>query len=136
MAAIPGYGVALSIDGDDLSVYSNSVTFTRTVEALETTAFGSTNKTFIGGLGDSTGTVEGHYDSTAVTGPGAIFRALVAAKALVVFMYRPEGTGSAKPEAEVSVLVTSYEESAEVAGLVTWSAELQGSGAVNDTPQS
>ena len=51
-------------------------------------------------------------------------------------VYRPEGTGSGKPEAEVDVLVSSYEESAPVADMITFTAELQGSDDIDDTAQS
>ncbi len=135
MAFVHGKGTVTTIDGDDLSVYSNTVTFTRTADTHDVTTFGKTAKVYAPGLTDSTATIEGFYDSTAMTGPGAILRPLVGAAA-VPLAYRPEGTGASKPEAEVDVLVTSYEESAPVNDMITFTVELQGSDAIDDTAQS
>lgn len=132
MAFVHGKGTAVSIDGDDLSVYSTSVTFTRTADTHETTTFGKTSKTYAAGLKDGTASVEGIYDSTANTGPGAVLRPLVGA-AEVAFVYKPEGAGTGKPLATVDALVTSYEESAPVADMITWTAELQLSDDIADT---
>lgn len=132
MAFVHGKGTAVSIDGDDLSVYSTSVTFTRTAEAHETTTFGKNSKTYAPGLKDATASLEGIYDNTANTGPGAVLRALIGAAA-VEFVYQPEGDGVGKPVATVDALVTSYEESAPVADMITFTAELQLSDDIADT---
>ncbi len=64
-----------------------------------------------------------------------MFRPLIGAAA-VVLVYRPEGTGTTKPEAEAQALVNSYEESAPVADMITWTAEFQLSDSIDDTPQT
>lgn len=135
MAFVAAKGVVVTIDGDDLSAYSNSITFTRTADTLDVTTFGKNSKVYISGLKDATASVEGIYDSTAMTGPGAVLRPLVGGAA-VTLVYRPEGTGSGKPEAEVDVVVNSYEESAEVAGVISWTAEMQCSDDIDDAAQS
>lgn len=135
MAFVHGKGTVVTIDGDALSAYSNSVTFTRTAETHDVTTFGKNSKVYAAGLKDSTGTIEGIYDNTAMTGPGAVLRPLVGGAA-VTLVYRPEGTGSGLPEVEVDVLVTSFEESAPVNDMITWTAELQGSDDIDDTAQS
>jgi hypothetical protein len=62
-----------------------------------------------------------------------VLRPLVGAAAFEV-IYHPEGsTGAGKPVATVDVLVTSYEESAPVADMVTFTAELQLSDDIADT---
>lgn len=133
MSFVHASGVVSSIDGDDLSVYSNNVTFSRTADTHDVTTFGKTSKVYAPGLKDGTATVEGIYDNTANTGPGAIFRPLVGAAA-VELVYKPEGaTGAGKPIATVDVLVTSYEESSAVADMIAWSAELQMSDGIADT---
>lgn len=132
MAFVHGKGTAVTIDDNDLSAYANNVTFTRTADSHETTTFGKNSKTYVSGLKDGTATVEGIYDSTAATGPGAVFRPLLGG-ASVVLVYEPEGTGVGKPLATVSVIVTSYEETAPVADMVTWSAELQFTGDIADS---
>lgn len=135
MPFIHGHGTAVAIDGDSLSQFSNSVEFERTAEAQDVTTFGNNSMVYAAGLKDSTATIEGIYDSTASTGPGAVLRPLVGGDA-VELVYQPEGVGTGKPVATVDVLVTSYSESAPVAEMITWSAELQGSGDIADTVQS
>jgi hypothetical protein len=135
MAFVHGKGVVVMLGSTDLSAYGSSVTFTRTTDSHDVTTFGHNSKVYQGGLKDGTASLEGIYDSTAVSGPAAYFRTTQAAGALVVLKYRPEGTGTSKPEAEVNVLVTSYEEQAPVADMITFTADLQLSGDVDDTVQ-
>jgi hypothetical protein len=134
MAFVHGKGTVVMIGSNDMSAYSNSVTFTRTADTHETTTFGKNSKTYAPGLKDATASVEGIYDNTAVTGPGAVFRPLVGA-ASVVMKYRPEGTATGRAEAEVSVLCNSYEESAPVNDIIKWTAEFQMTGDIDDTAQ-
>jgi hypothetical protein len=132
MAFVHGKGAAVSVDGDALGAFSNSITFGRTADTHDVTTFGKNSKVYAPGLKDGTATLEGIYDSTASTGPGAVLRPLIGAAAVEV-VYEPEGTGSGKPIATVDVLVTSYEESAPVADMVTFTAELQLSDDIADT---
>jgi hypothetical protein len=124
MSFVHGKGSAVSIDGDSLSAFSNSITFTRTADSHDVTCFGKNSKVYQSGLKDGTATIEGIYDNTASTGPGAVLRPLVGGVA-VELVYEPEGTGASKPIATVDCIVTSYEETAPVADMITWSAELQ-----------
>ena len=123
-----------TIDAKDLSAFSNSFTFSRSADTHDVTTFGKNSKVYAPGLKDGTGKIEGIYDSTAVTGPGAVLRPLVGAAA-VELVYKPEGTGSGKPTATVDVLVTTYDEDAPVADMITFSAELQLSDDIADTTQ-
>jgi hypothetical protein len=134
MAFVHGKGTAVTIDTDDLSVYSNSVTFGRTADTHEVTTFGKNSKVYAAGLKDGTATIEGIYDNTALVSPGVILRPLVGAAA-VPLTYKVEGTGASKPQSVVDVLVTSYEETAPVADMVTWTCELQFSDDIDDADQ-
>lgn len=124
MAFVHGKNTAVTIDGDDLSVYSNSVTFGRSADTHDVTTFGKNSKVYAPGLKDGTASIEGIYDNTALVSPGAVLRPLIGA-AEVPLVYKPEGTGTGKPTATVDVLVTSYEETAAVGDMVMWSCELQ-----------
>lgn len=135
MAFVHGKGTVVTIDGDDLSAYSNNVQFNRSADTHDVTTFGKAAKVYASGLKDGTGTIQGIYDNTASTGPGAVLRPLVGGAA-VTLVYRPEGTGSGKPEAEVDVLVTAYEETAPVGDMISFSATLQFSDDIDDTAQS
>ena len=133
MAFVHGKGAAVSVGGDALGAFSNSITFARTADSHDVTTFGKNSKVYAPGLKDGTATIEGIYDNTASTGPGAILRPLIGAAAVEI-IYHPEGsTGVGKPVATVDALVTSYEESAPVADMVTFTAELQLSDDIADT---
>ncbi|QJY51251.1 hypothetical protein [Pseudonocardia broussonetiae] len=132
MAFVHGKGTAVTIDGGDLSVYTNNVAFNRSADTHDVTTFGKGSKVYAAGLKDGTGTVSGIYDNTALVSPGAVLRPLVGAAA-VQLVYMPEGAGTGKPVATVDVLVTGYEETAPVADMVTWSCSLQFSDDIADT---
>jgi hypothetical protein len=132
MGFVHGKGTAVSIGGDSLSVFSNSVTFGRTADTHDVTTFGKDSKVYAPGLKDGTAKIEGIYDNTAATGAPAVLRPLIGAAA-VELVYQPEGVGSGKPLATVDVLVTSYEETAPVADMITFAAELQLSDEIVDT---
>lgn len=131
---VHGKGTVVQVDANDISAFSNSVTFTRTADSHDVTTFGKSSKVYVGGLKDGTASIEGIYDNTSSTGPSAYFRPKIGT--IVSLVYRPEGTGSAKPEAQVDALVTSYEETSPVADMVTWTVELQLSDDIDDTAQS
>lgn len=128
-----GKSTFVSLDGDNLSTYSNNVEFTRTADSHDVTTFGKNSHVYNGGLGDGTCTITGIYDTTAATGPRAVIEPLIGTT--VVLVHQPEGAGSAKPQDEVDVLVTSYVESSPVADMVTWTVQLQLSDDVDSTPQ-
>mgnify|MGYP001389225907 CR=1 FL=1 len=132
MAFVHSKGTAVSLGEQDLTRYVNSCTVTRTAEAQDVTTLGNDSMVYAPGLKDGTATIEGIYDDTQTTGPGAVLRPLVGAPA-VPFVWQPEGAGSGRPMATVDALVTSYEESSEVPNMVTFSVELQFSGDIVDT---
>lgn len=112
----------------DISAYVDSVGgISNTTDMLETTTFGATSKTFIGGLrnGDTI-TVSGKWDSTLNTQ----MTALLGLSTSSTFEYSPAGTAASTPKVSGECFVTSYEVSSSVADLVTWTASLQISGAV------
>lgn len=135
MGFVHGKDTFVSIDGDNLSTFTTNVQFNRSSDSHDVTTFGKGSKVYQAGLGDGTTTIQGIYDNTAVTGPGAILRPLVGGAA-VELIYREEGTGSGKPESKVDVIVTAYEQTSPVADMVTWSVTLQHSSDIDDTPQS
>ncbi|MFE9748451.1 hypothetical protein ACFYOT_26390 [Saccharothrix saharensis] len=134
MTFVHGKNTFVSIDGDNLSQYATNVQFNRSAESHDVTTFGKNSKVYASGLKDGTTTIQGIYDNTVSTGPGAILRPLVGGAA-VPLIYQPEGTGTGRPESEVDVIVTAYEETAPVADMVTWSATLQHSDDVADDAQ-
>lgn len=135
MAFVHGKNVVVKIAGDDLSAFTKNVEFSREADTHDTTTFGKGSKTYASGLKDATVKLEGVYDNTVSTGPGAILRPLLGGAA-EEFTYQPEGTGAGKAQSVVDAIVNSYEESAPVDDMITWTAELQCSDDVDDTAQA
>ncbi len=122
------------IGSNDISQYCNSSNLKQSADSHDTTTYGMNSHRYDGGLSDGTVSLGGFYDSTASTGPRAVF---TAAKGTVVEVtHQPEGTGSGKPQDVFDALVTDYTEDKPTADYVTRSAELQISGDVDDTAQA
>lgn len=133
MAKVHGKVTFVSLNGVDLSAFSNNVEFTRTGDSHDVTTFGKNAHVKQGGLLDGTVTLTGFYD-TVTGGPRAVIEPLIGT--VVPLVHRPEGTGSGKPQDTVDVLVQSYVETSPVADYVTWSADLELSDDVVSTAQS
>jgi hypothetical protein len=133
MAFKHGKDTAVSVNSVDLSAFTNSTDFNTDADVHDTTTYGQAAHTFQAGLTNGTVTLKGIYDSGA-SGPGKTLRPLLGG-ASVTLLYKPEGTGTGKPSRSVSVVVKSYNESAPVADMITWQADLQMTGAITDTTQ-
>jgi predicted secreted protein len=115
----------------DISNTLNEVTLPRSIETAETTAFGNDDKTYIVGLGDATISVSGMFDATVNTHLNAAVAALKAGTlATASFEYGPAGSGSGSPKLSGESLITSYEIGSPVGDVVTYSLELQVTGAI------
>ena len=134
MAFVHGKDTFVSIDSVDISPETNNVAYNRTVDSHDVTCFGQDGHVYAPGLTDGTVTLSGVYDNGATEAPTKL-RALLGG-ANVTFIYRPEGTGTGLPENNSSVQVTSYNETAPVADMISWEAELQISGNVTITDQA
>ena len=112
-----------------LTDISNTLTdlgFPQTVETAETTSFGSSAKTYVVGLSDSTVSVSGNFDATV----DAHLAGILGQAASVSFEYGPEGSTSGYVKYSGEAILTSYEKSGAVGDVVTYSAEFQVTGAV------
>ncbi|KAB1925148.1 hypothetical protein F8280_12115 [Micromonospora noduli] len=133
MAFIHGKSTVITLDGDDLSAYTNTSELTLTADSHDVTTYGKNSHVFSGGLKGGTATMGGIYDSTASTGPRAVIKPLIGT--VVELIRKPEGTGSGKPTDTVDVLLTQYVETNPVADMVTWSCEMTLSDDVASTTQ-
>lgn len=132
MTTVHGKNTVVTVDGNDLSAYTNSSEFKEMSDKHEKTCYGANAKGYAGGLTDATFTMGGIYDSTAA-GPRAIIQPLIGTTVTVV--RRPEGTGSTLPQDSASMLVENYVETNPAGGLITWSADFQVDGDVDSTDQ-
>lgn len=110
----------------DISNTLTDVTFPQTIETAETTSFGSSAKTYIVGLTDSTISVSGTWDATV----DAHLAGILGQAASVSFEYGPEGSTSTYIKYSGECYLTSYEKSGSVGDAVKYSAEFQVTGAV------
>jgi len=110
----------------DISTSLTDVSFPRSVETAETTAFGASAKTYIVGLSDSTVSVSGNFDATV----DAHLATVLGQSATLSFEYGPEGTTAGQVKYTGEAIMTSYEKSGAVGDVVTFSSELQVTGAV------
>lgn len=133
MAFIHGKGSVVTIGGSDLSVYGASVEWARKADVHDITTFGKDAHVKQGGLLDGTAKVEGIYDNSATVGPRAVLNPKLGTT--VVMVWRPEGTGTGKPNDSVNVVVGGYTESSPVADMVKWTLDLELSDVVTTTTQ-
>jgi hypothetical protein len=110
----------------DISDVCNSVSFPRDAEVLETTSFGSNDRTYIVGFKNATISVEGSFDATV----DGYLSGILGQDATVSFEYGPEGSTSPRTKYTGEAILTSYENSAGVGDVVNFSAEFQITGAV------
>jgi hypothetical protein len=109
----------------DISTGLTDVTFPRSIETAETTAFGSTAKSYVVGLTDATISISGTFDAT--------FDAQLAGLAgvdTVSFEYSPAGTTTGYIKYSGTCVMTSYEVSSTVGDVVKAKADFQVTGAI------
>jgi hypothetical protein len=132
MAFVHAKNTFVSLNGSDLSTFSDNSTMTLKSDLHDVTTYGKNDHVYQGGLGDGTASISGTYDNGA-SGPRDVIVPLRGST--VTFIRRPEGTGSGLPQDSVSVVVGEYGETAAVADYVKWSVTLQLSDAVTSTNQ-
>ena len=131
-----GKNAFFALDGTAASLVNisdtlNEISMPREIETAETTAFGNSDKTYITGLGDSTVSLSGMFDATLNTMiAGNIANLKSGSVSSLTFEYGPAGSASPQPKFTGEALVTSYEVSSPVGDVVTFSLELQVTGAV------
>jgi hypothetical protein len=125
-----GKNVNVFIDEFDFSTYFNDVSASTTVDTAETSAFGTSAKTYLVGHRDGTVSLSGMFEGTASTGTDEFFDNALgnATKALVIVA--PEGHSNGSGAIMLEADDTSYEVSSAIADIVQASAEFQSTDAV------
>ena len=134
MTFVHGKDTFVSIDGHDISPYSDNSSWEDSSEKHQVTCYGARRHAYAYGLGDGKESVSGTYDNTDA-GPKAVIEAIKDAGNLVTMIRRAEGTGTGRPQESVQVLVEKYTESNPVAGMIAWSVDLQFSGDITRSTQ-
>lgn len=109
----------------DISDTVTSVDFPETLDTAETTAFGSSAKSYIVGLTDATISVSGIWDATV---DGYINGG--AEPASRSFVFGPAGSTVSNVKYTGEAIVTSFSISNPVGDVVTFSLDLQVTGAI------
>jgi hypothetical protein len=131
MAFVHGKTTKITVATKDISPFTKTSSFEVNGDVHDTTGYGSTAHTKAGGLLDGKFTCGGTYDNTASVGPRNALLSLVGTSVAVV--RNVEGTGTGKPNDAFSGVLTKYTETNPVDDMVTWSAEIEISGAVTTT---
>ena len=121
-----GKSVNVFIDEYDFSTYFNDMSATSNLEPTETTAFGSSAKTYIAGLRDGTISLSGMFEGTT-TGTDVWFEGVMGLTTKQNIIVAPEGHGLGNVATVANSDDTSYEVSGSVGDLVMTSAEFQAS---------
>jgi len=108
----------------DISNVCDSVDFPETIETGETTAFGSTSKSFVVGLRDATISVSDNWDATV---DGYLIGTEPASRS---FVFGPAGSTGGNIKYSGECILTNYSIGAPVGDTVTFSANLQVTGDV------
>lgn len=116
----------------DISAYCEEVSLPRSIETAETTTFGNDDKTYITGLRDATVSISGKFDAASASAVDAVLSGVLGSASTVSWAFRTSSasTSSTNPEYQGEGILTSYEITGSVGDAVTFSAELQCSGAI------
>ena len=90
----------VTINAVDMTDQCTSAVFTRVIESLEATAFGQTNRSYVGGLENSTLTVT-MYNSFAASETYATLKALVGTQVTVKVKPTSAATSATNPESQL-----------------------------------
>lgn len=116
----------------DLSAYVDNIDFPQTLETAETTVFGSTAKTYIVGLKDSTFSVGGSWDPTLDAHMSSMLVGANFANSKT-FVIGPQGSTGGQIKYTGECFITNYSGAVPVGDKVTWTADFQVTGAVTRT---
>jgi hypothetical protein len=133
MTFVHGRNTFISLNGADLSSFTDTSELSREADEHDVTTYGKQAHVVQGGLLGGSASMSGTYDNTAGTGPRAVIRPLIGT--VVTLIRRPEGTGVGKPQDSVNVHVKKYVETNPVADMVKWSCEMTLSDLVTSTTQ-
>jgi hypothetical protein len=110
----------------DISTYLKDISHPISLDTPETTAFGSTVKTYVVGIKDARFSMQGMFEPTANTMLQGIY-GFATARA---FVYGPVGSTTGDPEFTGSCFLTTYNIQGSVGDMVAMSLEFQVSGTI------
>lgn len=137
MAFVHGKKSVFKIDDvggslQDISAFCEEVSLSRDIETAEVTTFGDDAKEYITGLSDATISLSGKFDSGTASAIDPVLTGVLGSASTVSWAYRVNSasTSATNPEYQGEGILTSYEVSGTVGDAVTFSAEIQCTGAI------
>lgn len=130
MGFIHGKNTGVLVGGGNLSAFFNEASASQDVETAETTAFGSSAKTYIIGLKDGTMSVSGMFDGAQGSVDEQIEAAL-GVDAASVATIAPEGLAIGRASYSCAARKTSYEVSSPVGDVVATGLSIQADGGID-----
>ena len=125
-----GKSINVFIDEFDFSTYFNDVSASTSVDTAETSAFGTSAKTYVVGHRDGTVSLSGMFEGTASTGTDEFFDDALGNSTKSLLIVAPEGHSNGTGAILLKADDTSYEVSSAIADVVQVSAEFQSTDAV------
>lgn len=110
----------------DISNVCRSVNFPRPVDTAETTAFGSTVKTYVIGIPGASFSVQGMFDLTV----DGYFNGILGQELAVAFEYGPEGSTVTRRKYTGNCYLSNYSVSGSVSDMVQFNADFQITGSI------
>ena len=123
--AIAGKSSHISVDGNDISQYVESLTFSQNVETAQTQGFGDSNVELITALKSASLSLDITWASTQDGYSAGGFD-----DSVVAVIWGPEGNTTGNVKYTLNMFQTGYEISSDVTGKVSASMTLESSGAV------
>lgn len=125
-----GKSVNVFLNEFDFSTFFSDVSASTSVDTAETSAFGTSAKTYLVGHRDGTVSVSGMFEGTASTGTDDFFATALASSTKVKVLVAPQGNINGAGAIMLIADDTSYEVSGAIADIVQASAEFQSTDAV------
>ncbi len=136
MAFVHGKDTVLLVNSVDLSAFVKSSDFNASADTHDVTTYGQSGHKYQSGLTDGTYDFEGMFDNGASGTPETTLRPLLGDSSGVACEFRPEGTGTGLSEFSFTGVLETFNTSDPVDDMVTFSASIKISGAVDDTDQA
>ena len=125
-----GKNVNVFLNEFDFSTYFNDVSASTSVDTAETSAFGTSAKTYVVGHRDGTISLSGMFEGTASVGTDEFFATALGSATKNKIIVAPQGNSVAAGAIMLVADDTSYEVSSAIADIVQASAEFQSTDAV------
>lgn len=129
MAFVHGKGTSITVNAQDWSPFSDSVSVPRDIDTAATSHFGTQSKTYVTGMDDSKATISGLWDATL---DGYIQTILTGQSngtlPNVAVVYGPAGTTTGNVKFTFNAMITNYQVDGTAGDVVKYSVSLQRTG--------